>query len=371
MNDVEVTQGDGEYIFHWTEPDVTFQVTDLWKEHHQTHCYIQVTCDLPGIEPYLHGASFNISSTSTRKTLAKELEERLEAPWRDWIEAICQYVYQAERQGEPIVEISPQKPLPEEEQYRLFPLLPQGQNALIYGDGGSFKSYIAGLFSVMVALPTEGLKLPTPIYGKVLYLDYETSQDEHEWRLWRIVSGLGHDPDHFVSVYYQRRSSPITEGIAELRRFVRTNDIGFIVVDSVAQACGGDIEKQEPVSQMCNDLRSLRTTNLLLGHVPKNDSGDSRRGKTPYGSAFWRNNVRSAWEAKATQEPGASEADLGLFHRKANNSKIFKPIGVHILFEGDSVFFQRNNLRNVPELAGGLSVSDRILGCLKDHGLLA
>ena len=350
------------YIFTWSNPDIEITVDRIYTERHQTHSEIAIMSHLPGQEGHIHRASFNLSSSQARRSLVKLLEDRnIPVDWTHAIEQVCVLTLDLLREGEAVIEVGMDEDEAGAEAFRLWPILPEGEPTILYGDGGVGKSYLACFFSVLVTLPLEAAGFK-PTYGKVLYLDYETGPARINKRIRLLSQGL--IGSKLVTIYYQRRFQPLSDSVPELQRIVHKSKINMVVVDSVDKASGGDAEKQEVATRLFMGLRALGVTSLLIGHVTKEQSSP-RSGKTPFGSAFWRNNARAAWEVRNSQEPNSNTMTVGLYHRKANDGLLLKPIGLKITFSDDEVTVKRTDLKAVPMLVAGLPISDQILSILR------
>ena len=95
----------------------------------------------------------------------------------------------------------------------------------------------------------------------------------------------------------------------------------------------------------------------------------------PYGSVVKYNRSRSQFEIKKSQHVGDDFIELSLIHRKHNEGRLLKPIGIRIKFNEnpdgqlESVTFESCNVADNPELSGTLSTRDRIIELLK-RGML-
>jgi hypothetical protein len=88
-----------------------------------------------------------------------------------------------------------------------------------------------------------------------------------------------------------------------------------------------ELERAETAIRFFNALRSLRVASLILAHVAKNSEE-----KTIYGSVFFSNFARSAWEMKKAQEAGEHIIRVGLYHRKTNLGPLQQPLGFKLHF---------------------------------------
>jgi len=94
-------------------------------------------------------------------------------------------------------------------------------------------------------------------------------------------------------------------------------------------AIGGDQNLQNVVTPVCDSLNDLKTPVLIIDHVSKEN------GDTPIGSSYKFASARNIWKIDKSQNVGANIIEVGLYHTKANNSKLFPPIGIRMEFIND------------------------------------
>lgn len=329
---------------------------------------ILITTSMAGYNPHLHQAQFNFTSTQSRTGLGKHLIERCpELPWPDLLEQVCVYTLRHLREGEPPVEICTTDEIPPLE-YLLHPFLPKGQPTMIFGDGGTAKSTLGLITVLCLQLPWADNPLhllvpPRPL--TVAYCDWETDQAEIGWQLKRICTG--HDLG-MMTLHYRRCIQPLADDLEQVQSWTQRIGASCTIVDSVAHACGGDVNEAEPARRLFQALRSLKTitqepmTTFLIHHTAKGQQGNK---PTPFGSAYFNNYSRSVWESRKSQEPGEDDLSIGLFHRKANYSKLFPAIGVHFSYTDTTIQIEHEDVRTVAELTKSLSIPFRIQDILK------
>jgi hypothetical protein len=143
-----------------------------------------VRCDLAGtdaIDGVLSVATFNLSSARARSERASLLERQSKArdiPWHPLVEELCQRVLAAERSGDPAVALRDvDRPADDDRLIRTFGfLLPRNHPSVLFGDGGSAKSYLALYLGGLLA--AEGYR--------VLFADWELDAGDHRDRYERI-----------------------------------------------------------------------------------------------------------------------------------------------------------------------------------------
>lgn len=323
---------------------------------------ILVSTSMAGYNPHLHQAQFNFTSTSARVSLGKLLTERCpDLPWPEILEQACVYTLRHLREGEPPIEITTADDIPPLE-YLLHPFLPKGQPTMIFGDGGTAKSTLGLVVTLCLQLPwtDNPLRLlvpPSPLI--VGYCDWETDEAQIAWQLKRICNGHGLS---VMTLHYRRCVQPLPDDLEQIQSWVQRIGAACIIVDSVGHACGGDVNEAEPARRLFQGLRELNMTSLLLHHTAKGQMGSR---PTPFGSAYFNNYSRSVWETRKAQEPGEDDLSIGLYHRKANYSKLFPPIGVHLSYTDTTIQIEHEDVRRVAELAKGLSIPMQILELLR------
>ncbi len=323
---------------------------------------ILITTSMTGYNPHLHQAQFNFSSTQSRTGLGKHLIERCpELPWPDLLEQVCVYTLRHLREGEPPIEISTADDIPPLE-YLLHPFLPKGQPTMIFGDGGTAKSTLGLITALCLQLPwtDNPLRLLVPPHPLIVaYCDWETDEAEIGWQLKRICAGhnLG-----LMTLHYRRCVQPLADDLEQVQSWTQRIGASCAIVDSVAHACGGDVNEAEPARRLFQALRGLNMTSLLIHHTAKGQMGNK---PTPFGSAYFNNYSRSVWESRKSQEPGEDDLSIGLFHRKANYSKLFPAIGVHFRYSDTTIQIEHEDVRTVAEFAKSLSVPFQVADLLK------
>jgi len=193
----------------------------------------------------------------------------------------------------------------------------------------------------------------------VAFFDWELDGEQHRERLERI---FGAD---MPQILYARCDKPLVYDVDRLGRIVRENRIQFAVYDSVAFACDGPPEAAEVAGRYFRAVRQIGCGSLHIAHITKGENAD----KKPFGSTFWHNGARSTWYAKRTNEDDGESATVGLFHRKANLTKLSPPTGFRIAFAHERTLFERINIADSPELAENLSLRQRMQHLLKQGAM--
>jgi hypothetical protein len=350
----------GNDRYEWMVPDVgvVFEIERLRRERHELIGELCVHCDLPGartVNGTLTVADFNVSSARARTERAKLLMERSRSAvdWGGLLEEFCQRVLAADRAGLPAVDLR-ELPRPSSEDDSIVIdglVLPKRHPAILFGDGGTAKSYTALYLAGRMA--ESGMS--------VALFDWELAGDDHRDRLERLF------PDGMPRVLYARCERPLVYETDRLRRIVQDNKIQYTIFDSVAFACDGPPEAAEIAGRYFRAVRQIGGGSLHIAHISKAEGAD----KKPFGSTFWHNGARSTWYVKLAE--GTADSDVlsvGFFNRKANLGRPCSPVGFTVSFTEDQTTFRRTEVADSPDLAGQLSVRQRMTYLLR-RGALA
>ena len=285
-----------------------------------------------------------------------------EFPWLDSISSACNRTIELFREGEPVIKVGNNPVV--SPKYAAYPLIALNSANIIYGAGGSMKSYMA--LMICCAFQTGGSIagiIPNERFN-CLILDYEANHEEHNYRLMQLKEGLKLPPN--LEIHYRRGYQSIPNEIDRLQEIVKRENIGFIVVDSYGMSCGGESEKQSVATEYFMALRSLNITTLIIDHV----AWDNTK-KGPYGSVYKYNEARCVWEIKADQDEGSPVANIGVFHTKFNNGPRVKPMGLKFEFfdEGTGLFVDTTDAKDSPVLSAGMTAKDQIASILKRGGM--
>jgi hypothetical protein len=309
----------------------------------------------------------NLTSSQTKGRMEKPLREQM--PLVDWpllIEQLAVEVVDHFRAGEPVIEVeSWEDPVPMS--YLVEPIWPKMHPAVIFGRGGSGKSFMGLMMAICVQLPWSenrlGLKVgdrPT----RVLYLDWETESDEIHRRLRQLLDGMGLPP---MPLLYRRCSLSLADDVDRLAENIRENAVEAIVIDSLAAASGGDPTDAQVANRFFDAVRKLKTSSLIIAHTSKGDNGD----KTIFGSVFNENRARSVWHLEGEQDDDTGSIGLMLKHTKVNVSGRQKPMGYRLDFNDGTCRFLRVDPNEIPGLADRLPLDVRVVSTLRGGGFTA
>ena len=325
-------------------------------------------------EKLIYPTQANLLSTPTINSLARRLEKNSDKiPWIDILAYVAGKTREIARQGEPALPVG-EKPETLKIEYQLSPILERNQPTTIYSPGGYAKSYLAAYIACLVQFNCKGItdshNCWMPTAGNVLYLDWESSLQDHKRRVWAIKQGLGIGTEE--TFLYRFCHRPLTADIRNIQRIVSESKINLLVVDSQMAAAGYGPDPSQVSNQFYNALRSLRCTTLTLDHVSKAEWGKMADADSlgPYGSVVKFNRSRSQFEIKKSQTAEEDFMEIALIHRKHNEGRLLKPIGIRIDFhnntggELEKVTFKACDISDNPELSKVQTLKDRLIGIL-------
>jgi hypothetical protein len=366
-SDAVVHDTPGGYVFRWPTEKLQIAVKRLSdnRRDQSTSAEIRVESLDPVSPGHIHQARVNLTSTQAKNSLIKQLKEANEVfDWPGIVETLCFQTLELHRMGEPLQMIG-DRPLSGGAKYRLRPLVPEGMPAIIFGEGGTGKSFIALLAAILVQSGTSAMGL-RPTQGNVLYLDYETSAETQNERVKAICAGMS---TPVTQIAYRYCYHPLAEDIETIQDMVADKAISFLIVDSLGPSCGGDPNEAELAIRMFNALRQLRVSSLLIDHVAKNVQDGQKA--SPYGSVYKTNLARSVWQIKPAKDLEDFHTRVGLYHRKVNFGPLQRDgLGFGMVYENDQneqlVRVQITSIRvsDDADLAQGLSLRRRIEACL-------
>lgn len=352
----------GLYRLQWIDEKVTVEIDRVAEHGDDIKCQLTALSNKNGHPLFLSQFNYNMTSLLARDKAAKFLKERYDVDWPLILERANYEVLGAIREGEPSVDLALDcvaKPL----EWLLEPIIPKGLPTMIFADGGTGKSYISLILAMIVGFPwvENPLGLTAPAKSiRTLLLDWETSKDTVVNRINRICTGMS---EPRPPITYRRCTRSLPADMAAIQKHLLASGAELLIIDSLGLACGGDLKEQVQATMFFQCLRELNVTSLLLTHVAKDEL---RQRKTAFGSIYFQNCSRSVWELSKTQDIGAESINVGLFHRKQNETALLPPIGLQLAFNNaaNTTAFSRIDVKNDPQLRKQLKLKEQITGIL-------
>lgn len=226
--------------------------------------------------------------------------------------------------------------------YLLEPFIVKNAPNALFAKGGSGKTFMAIRFGLSVAFGVPLPSCPVPMERtNVLFFDFEDDGGEFKDRVTKLAKGLppeiARPTDDELNdrlFYFDSKGLPFANLVAPLKKAIAENNIGLIIVDSAAKACGGSAESSEDTNAFFNSLRSVGITSLIIAHESKNALEDN---DDIFGSSFWNNSFRNVWKIKTEREKDADFINIALIHCKSNRGKLQKTRAYRVLFGNDFV----------------------------------
>ena len=274
-------------------------------------------------------------SSSMRAQWAKNLKSRRDIDWDTMFTYVAPMTLSYLRQGEPLLELGgPPKSMNVD--YLIDPILENGQATTLYGPGGVVKSYIAAYISccVQYKIPVLGGEWQPSMQGNVLYLDWESTHDSHNRRIWALKKGLGIEkaPERIL---YRRCGLPLCDEIDAIQEIVDEHKINLVIVDSQTPASGHGQDAGQVASVFFNALRSLGCTSLIIDHVSKSNMRSDEDFAGPINSVVKFNRSRSVFSIKKVQSPDNNSVYCRIKHTKHNEGRLLEDIGIKVRFIED------------------------------------
>jgi hypothetical protein len=343
----------------WAGDPAVEMIFDRIREDRRTH---EVTAEVSystgsdGSRSVIHRGRLNTTSTRGKQEAARYLQGLAAGlAWPSLLETACWQVVDAVRRGRPAI-LLPDAVEPAGDGTLLPPLLLPNDPVILFGDGGSAKSYLGLGLALSVHAGRRYVDLQPTAQLRVAYLDFEWNAWPHKRRMQALCGA-----DSLPGVVYVPCLSegPLSGQVDRLRRILSEHGTQYVVLDSVALACAGPPEDAIVALDFFQALAQLEVGSCLLAHI--NRSGDEDR---PFGSTFWHNSARMTWFLKSTQEPGQPRLDLALYNRKVNDGPRPESFALHWEFAPTRTTITKTDIRAIPELSGKLPMKERIAGIL-------
>lgn len=331
-----ITRSGDDFMVAYQDLDLKFQLFNVHDGRSGVTAEVTVTSENPALAGgELMWENVTLNSGQSRATAAKRLSARWPGgpDFEILMHEVCRVVTKRMRDGEPFVVLSGTKR--QGDRYRLTPLLPENQITLLWGDGGVGKGWFA-LTAALSIMKGDAYLGMAGIPGNVLYLDWETDEEEIDDRLARLCEGLMITaPD----MTYRRCFMPIADDLQQILRFIGTRQFDLIIVDSMGLAVGGNPNDSGDTIRAMSAIRQFRTSVLCLDHANKSTDGSggqnvAQSGKS-IGNSYKYHHARSVFELKAGERLDDKTLEVGLFHHKANNGKKWAPMGFRFTFDGN------------------------------------
>ncbi len=283
----------------------------------------------------------NFTADRTRNSLAKTLTGLDKArPWSDIINSLSVSVLDITRRGEPVRELWTSEDVAPLE-YLLDPLIIKGVPNIIFGDKGAAKSTMGLIAYICLLLPWDdnplGFIAPKRSI-KSLLLDYELPGEIAKRNAKYFTDGMGLGP---VPLYHRRCSAPLASEVEQIANQIKEVGAECLIIDSLARASGGELNKTEPANAFFETLDKLNITSLILAQTSKDKEG---KHKSVFGSALFTYYARNIFEICKQESLRDNILDVAMFHRHSNLTKIHRDMGFRLTFNGTKNTISRESV---------------------------
>lgn len=319
---------------------VRFVFSDLEKTGRELHAEMEVQSLLPGtpVEPYVQ--RLNLLSMSARESCRREIEHVLgggpsKGHWTALLSRAVSKAQDAFLKVDRSVRAS-EIEAPDDLSFVIPDMVADDGLSILFGAGSAGKTFLLMRAALSVSLGLGYLGRSTE-QRNVLYIDCETGRKTFGFRMRRICEGLGLDQSAAGNVFYWWAAGiPLEDQVDAIKRCCEENRIGFICLDHIAAACGGDASEQAVASRFSRAHGKLGIPMLALAHITGQAATDPEQARRPFGSIFWENNARRTIFVLRQQEDESPVADLGLYPRKVNDGGRPAAFGATITFDDPS-----------------------------------
>lgn len=340
-------------LLHYPTPSglIHFDFEAIEKRRHSFETELTISLNGTGADSY--SQRINLLSSSARTEMRRDLDELYGKTW-GWtaiLNRAIQQVRTAYASVDHALDAATMEVVPGQELFLVDSLLPFNSPTIMFGDGGSFKTYIAISLALHCAIGRDWFGATTPCLP-VIYVDYEGTPQSFALRKSRLLAGMGIPELPYESLYYwPGRGMPLRDHVEALHRKIHDTGAVLVIVDTVGTACGGKPEDAEVALDYFRAVARLGVTTLNLAHITK--KGEDQY---PFGSVFWHNEARRTWYINRVQEEELPDLDIGLYCRKVNDGPKPRPqaLSVHFKDPYGAVSISRARFSDIPELQGKL-----------------
>lgn len=367
------TVGDA-FVFSWPGVPVRIEVDYFVETRGDLYAEITMVDTLSDPPSLIHNSRLNLNAANTRSSLAKDLAAADGSlPWATMLEEMCFLAKRAYRQGEPAIRLC-DVTVDTADRWLLRPYIEADQSSMsvIYADGGSGKSLLSLAMAVTLAGDDQlvGRRVGPPV--RAMYLDWEAGPMVQHKRLKALAAGAGFGdmPD----MLYRRMRVPLAYAAPAIRRELDAHHIGVVFVDSLGAAGDGPIEESATALATMRAMASFKRPIQAVHHMPKNLEGKRGAGAM-FGSVYYANAVRVAWELRGEKNENTQTINVGLVNTKNNNGVLEPRHAYEIAFRNDSrgdpvtIGIRSVDAGRVAELQRDTPLGDQIVELLK-HGSL-
>jgi hypothetical protein len=215
--------------------------------------------------------------------------------------------------------------------------IPEGAITILYGDGGTGKSYLSLYLAIQALTGNDFLSRTVAQQQAVLFIDAELDDTEFRRRAYPVARGIGLN-NLPVGMYYWSPQDSLTEKdvLTTVGRWLTKREIGLVVIDSLTVAAGGtNVRDSEVITPLMLGLKELGVTVVAVDHIKHRQLDTKESDYKPFGSVFKFNLARSVIQVIKAEGGG-----LSLRQTKSNFGPLTESVRVAVRFEDDTITFE-------------------------------
>lgn len=286
-----------------------FVFSDLEKAGRELHAEMEVTSLLPGTpkEPYTQ--RLNLLSVSTRDQCRREIEHVLgKGPEHQWTTLLARAITKAQNAYLSVDRSirASEIEAPDALTFVIPDLVADDGISILFGAGSGGKTFLLMKAALAVSRGDSFLGRGTQPRN-VLYIDCETGRKTFGYRMRRLCAGEGLGLDAASNVFYWWSNGiPLEDQVDAIKRCCDENQIGFICLDHIAAACGGDANEQAVASRFQRAVGRIGLPMLALAHITGADLRNPEAVQKPFGchSADTEILTQRGWITHDQWQPG-------------------------------------------------------------------
>lgn len=293
--------------YHIPEIRTIFEIMDLRRRSGELWGEVTVRCRLEDVKGQLDGdrlrqGNYNFSSVQARSTWGKALAamvpEKLNSQfeWGNLMERVSQAVLDFDRHGAIHGSVLNGERLGNAGRpWAAWPLLPDHENATLFGPGGAGKTTLVLAIALSMALGRSiipGVRIDRQY--RIVILDWETNERTANDILGTLADTAGVAvPD---SIWYEPMDVPLDRGLMKVAAVLDKANADCVMVDSVRMALttSDQGDAADSITRVYQSLRRINTWGLLIDHVTSDEVRGRKAAIKPYGSVYAVNNARHA-----------------------------------------------------------------------------
>ena len=220
-------------------------------------------------------------------------------------------------------------------------MIPRRFPSILFGDGGTAKSLIAGSLLLDVARGADswmGHRIRQ--HGPAIYLDFELDLEEQARRIYQLAEGAGLEkpPEDFY--YLAGADYPPGKVLERTLHLAKERRAVIVLLDSLGFALEGDAATSRDVlrfvQKYIKPYEQAGIALLIVDHQSKLTGGENYHQKSPFGSVYKSNSCRSVIQV-GVEDQHDGELTVRFRQTKANFGAKFEPFEARLLFHKTKV----------------------------------